>query len=104
MTYIKIILAVSFLSIYLYFFQNPIISDSFLIFPFLIGKALCMLNEDMFKKRVPNSGDILYQALQNLIPKVAYNSTTINYQLDCKYYFKCCLIKHSISKSLSSNN
>ena len=31
-----------------------------------------MLNEDMFKKRVPNSGDILYQALQNLIPKVTY--------------------------------
>jgi hypothetical protein len=53
-----------------------------------------MLNEDMFKKRVPNSGDILYQALQNLIPKVAFNSTTINYQLDCKYYFKCFLIKH----------
>ena len=43
-----------------------------------------MLNEDMFKKRVPNSGDILYQALQNLIPKVTYNST--NYQLDCKYF------------------
>ncbi len=56
----------------------------------------------MFKKRVPNSGDILYQALQNLIPKVAYNSTTTNYQLDCKYYFKCLFqIKHSISKSLS---
>ena len=35
----------------------------------------------MFKKRVPNSGDILYQALQNLIPKSAYST---NYQLESK--------------------
>lgn len=33
------------------------------------GKALCMLTEDMFKQRVPNSGDILYRALRNLLPK-----------------------------------
>jgi hypothetical protein len=35
------------------------------------GKALWLLTEDMFKKRVPNSGDILYKSLQNLIPKAA---------------------------------
>ena len=41
------------------------------ISPFFIlqGKALCMLTEDMFKQRVPNSGDILYRALKNLLPK-----------------------------------
>jgi hypothetical protein len=33
------------------------------------GKALCMLTEEMFKQRVPNSGDILYRALKNLLPK-----------------------------------
>ncbi len=38
---------------------------------FLSGKALWLLTEDMFKKRVPNSGDILYKALQNLIPKTS---------------------------------
>ena len=32
------------------------------------GKALCMLTEEMFKQRVPNSGDILYRALKNLLP------------------------------------
>jgi hypothetical protein len=36
----------------------------------------------MFKKRVPNSGDILYQALQNLIPK-----SSTNYQLESKLLF-----------------
>jgi hypothetical protein len=28
-----------------------------------------MLTEDMFKQRVPNSGDILYRALKNLLPQ-----------------------------------
>ena len=42
-----------------------------------------MLNEDMFKKRVPNSGDILYQALQNFIPKASYS--TNYHQQESKY-------------------
>lgn len=33
-----------------------------------------MFSEDMFKQRVPNSGDILYKALQNLIEKDKQNS------------------------------
>lgn len=27
-----------------------------------------MFTEDMFKQRVPNSGDLLYKALRNIIP------------------------------------
>ena len=40
----------------------------------LLGKALWMLTEDMFKKRVPDNGDILYKALQNLVPAL-YGAT-----------------------------
>lgn len=34
-----------------------------------LGKALCMLTEEMFKQRAPDNGDILYRTLKNLLNK-----------------------------------